>query len=73
MDAAAHQFCPLCRGEMAAAGAVREHLIADHKRSSVEADELIARFDLPETVPAPERFMCCAPFAMTPARAKLVP
>ena len=73
MDAAVRQFCPLCRGEMAAADAVRDHLIADHRRSSVEADELIARFDIARAIPAPERFTCCAPFAETPARRKLVP
>ena len=28
------------------ADAVRAHLIADHKRSAAEADELIARFDI---------------------------
>jgi hypothetical protein len=73
MDAALRQFCPLCRGEMAAADAVREHLIADHRRSSVEADELIARFDIAKAIPEPERFMCWAPWAGTSGPGRAVP
>jgi hypothetical protein len=46
MGATARQFCPLCRGELCMADAVRTHLIADHKRSPAEADELIARFNI---------------------------
>ena len=45
MGAPAKQFCPLCRGELCMPDAVRTHLVADHKRSAAEADELIARFD----------------------------
>ena len=36
------------------ADAVRTHLIADHKRSAAEADELIARFDIAKPIPEPE-------------------
>jgi hypothetical protein len=54
MGAAARQFCPLCRGDLCMADAVRAHLIADHKRSAVEADELIARFDIAKPIPEPE-------------------
>jgi hypothetical protein len=60
--APASQFCPLCRGELCVADAVRAHLIADHKRSAAEADELIARFDTDQPIPEPERepHMYCA-------------
>jgi hypothetical protein len=69
MDAAPRQFCPLCRGQMPAAdAAVRDHLIADHRRSSVEADELIARFDTAKPIPQPEPYMYCA--AQNPARGR---
>ena len=54
MGATARQFCPLCRGELSMADAVRTHLIADHKRSPAEADELIARFDIAQPIPEPE-------------------
>jgi hypothetical protein len=54
MDAPARQFCPLCRGELCVADAVRTHLIVDHKRSAAEADELIARFDIAKPIPEPE-------------------
>lgn len=54
MSAPARQFCPLCRGELCMADAVRTHLIADHKRSAAEADELIARFDTAKPIPEPE-------------------
>jgi hypothetical protein len=54
MGATARQFCPLCRGELCMADAVRTHLIADHKRSPAEADELIARFDIAQPIPEPE-------------------
>ncbi len=54
MGASARQFCPLCRGELCVADAVRKHLIADHKRSVAEADELIARFDTARPIPEPE-------------------
>jgi hypothetical protein len=37
------QFCPLCRCSACLQDAVRTHLIADHKRSAAQADELIAR------------------------------
>jgi hypothetical protein len=50
----AKQFCPLCRGELRMADAVRIHLVADHKRSTIEADELIARFDTAKPIPEPE-------------------
>ena len=36
------------------ADAVRTHLIADHKRSPAEADELIARFNIAQPIPEPE-------------------
>ncbi len=61
MGAPATQFCPLCRGALCIADAVRAHLIADHKRSAAEADELIARFDTAKPIPAPEPHMYCAP------------
>jgi len=54
MGAPARQFCPLCRGELCVTDAVRTHLIADHKRSAAEADELIARFDTAKPIPEPE-------------------
>ena len=54
MVASARHFCPLCRGELSVTDAVRTHLIADHKRSAAEADELIARFDTAKPIPAPE-------------------
>jgi hypothetical protein len=54
MGAPARQFCPLCRGELCMPDAVRTHLIADHKRSAAEADELIARFDTAKPIPEPE-------------------
>jgi hypothetical protein len=62
MGAAARQFCPLCRGDLCMTDAVREHLIADNKRSAAEADELIARFDIamPIPEPEPEPHMYCA-------------
>lgn len=60
MGATARQFCPLCRGELCMADAVRTHLIADHKRSAAEADELIARFDIAKPIPEPEPHMYCA-------------
>lgn len=50
----ARQFCPLCRGELRKADAMRTHLVADHKRSTMEADELIARFDAAKPIPDPE-------------------
>jgi len=53
MGAPARQFCPLCRGELCMADAVRAHLVADHKRSAAEADELIARFDTAKPIPEP--------------------
>jgi hypothetical protein len=34
--------------------AVRTHLIADHKRSAAEADELIARFAAAKPITEPE-------------------
>ena len=62
MSAAARQLCPLCRGELCTADAVRTHLIADHKRSAAEADELIARFDIAKRIPGtdPEPHIYCA-------------
>ena len=54
MGAAVRQFCPLCRSELCMADAVRAHLIAEHKRSATEADELIARFDIAKPIPEPE-------------------
>ena len=60
MGATASQFCPLCRGELCMADTVRAHLIADHKRSAAEADELIARFDIAQPIPEPEPHMYCA-------------
>ena len=60
MGATARQFCPLCPGELCMADTVRAHLIADHKRSAAEADELIARFDIAQPIPEPEPHMHCA-------------
>jgi hypothetical protein len=62
MGAAVRQFCPLCRGEFRPPDVVRTHLIADHKRSAAEADELIARFDTAQPIPEPEAepHMYCA-------------
>jgi hypothetical protein len=37
------------------ADAVRTHLIADHKRSPAEADELIARFNIAQPIPEARR------------------
>lgn len=54
MSAVARQFCHLCRGELCITDAVRGHLIADHKRSAAEADELIARFEIAQPIPEPE-------------------
>ncbi len=54
MGAPAMQYCPLCRGELRVGDAVRAHLLADHKRSGAEADELIARFDTAQPIPQPE-------------------
>ena len=48
------QFCPLCRCSLCLQDAVRTHLIADHKRSAAQADELIARFDIAKPIPEPE-------------------
>jgi len=42
------------------ADAVRAHLVAEHKRSATEADELIARFDIAKPIPEPEPHMYCA-------------
>ena len=39
MTSPATQFCPLCRSELRMTDAVRTHLVADHKRSTMEADE----------------------------------
>ena len=36
------------------ADAMRTHLVADHKRSTMEADELIARFDTAKPIPEPK-------------------
>jgi len=58
MSAPTKQFCPLCRGELCTADAVRTHLIADHKRSAAEAAELIARFDTAHPISEPH--MYCA-------------
>ena len=62
MGPPARQYCPLCQGDLCIADAVRAHLIADHKRSAAEADELIARFDAgrPTAESEPEPHMCCA-------------
>jgi hypothetical protein len=60
MGAPARQFCPLCRGELCMPDAVRTHLIADHKRSAAEADELIERFDTAKPIPEPEPHVYCA-------------
>ena len=54
MTSPATQFCPLCRSELRMADAVRTHLVADHKRRTMEADELIARFDTAKPIPEPE-------------------
>jgi hypothetical protein len=48
------QFCPLCRCSLCLQDAVRIHLIADHKRSAAQTDELIARFDIAKPIPEPE-------------------
>jgi hypothetical protein len=64
MDAPARQFCPLCRSGLCMPDAVRTHLVADHKRSAAEADELIDRFDtaqpIPEQAPAPHMYCATA-------------
>jgi hypothetical protein len=54
MGAPVTQFCPLCRCSMCVPDAVRTHLIADHKRSAAQADELIARFNIAKPIPEPE-------------------
>jgi hypothetical protein len=33
---------------------VRTHLIADHKRSAAQAEELIVRFNIAKPIPEPE-------------------
>ena len=48
------QFCPLCRAPIGESDAVRAHLIADHKRTAAQADELAARFDTAKPIPDPE-------------------
>jgi hypothetical protein len=53
------QFCPLCRCSLCLQDAVRTHLIADHKRSAAQADELIARFDIAKPIPEPEPHIYC--------------
>jgi hypothetical protein len=53
------QFCPLCRCSLCLQDAVRTHLIADHKRSAAQADELIARFDTAKPIPEPEPHIYC--------------
>lgn len=62
MGTPATQFCPLCRGELCMPDTVRAHLVADHKRSAAEADELITRFDTANPIPdpEPEPHMYCA-------------
>jgi len=62
MGATATQFCPLCRSELCMPDAVRTHLLADHKRSPAEANDLIARFDTAKPSPEPdeEPHMYCA-------------
>ena len=59
MGAPVTQFCPLCRCSMCVPDAVRTHLIADHKRSAAQADELIARFDIAKPIPEPEPHIYC--------------
>ena len=54
MGAPVTQFCPLCGCSLCLQDAVRTHLIADHKRSAAQADELIARFDTAKPIPEPE-------------------
>jgi hypothetical protein len=54
MRATDTHFCPLCQGKFCPADAVRTHLIADHERSAVDADELIARFDIAQPIPKPQ-------------------
>jgi hypothetical protein len=34
------QFCPLCRCSLCEQDAVRTHLIADHKRSAAQAEDI---------------------------------
>jgi hypothetical protein len=53
------QFCPLCRCSLCEPDAVRTHLIADHKRSAAQADELITRFDIAKPIPEPEPPIYC--------------
>jgi hypothetical protein len=48
------QFCPLCRCSLCEQDAVRTHLIADHKRSAAQAEELIVRFNIAKPIPEPE-------------------
>lgn len=45
MSAPASHYCPLCRHPVREPDAVHAHLIADHKRTAAQADELVARFD----------------------------
>jgi hypothetical protein len=54
MNAATLHYCPLCRTPHPSYGAVRAHLIVDHKRKMIEADVLLVKcVDL--TKPIPER------------------
>ncbi|MFZ1121728.1 MAG: hypothetical protein WCA59_09940 [Candidatus Binataceae bacterium] len=54
MNAATLHYCPLCRTPHPSYGAVRAHLIVDHKRKMIEADVLLVKYvDL--TKPIPER------------------
>ena len=68
----AKQFCPLCRGELGKADTVRTHLFADHKRSPMEADELMARFDTAKPIPdpEPEPHMYCGSGALSSGSAR---
>jgi len=48
------RFCPLCHCSLCEQDAVRTHLIADHKRSAAQAEELIVRFNIAKPIPEPE-------------------
>ena len=53
--------CPLCGAPQSAIAELRIHLIADHRRSSIEADDVMQRFRLtcnPDTAaPSDEPFL----------------
>jgi len=68
----ARQFCPLCGCELRMADAMLTHLVADHKRSTMGADELIARFDTTKPIPdaEPEPHMYCGSTVLSSGSAR---